>query len=165
LKRLGYRRIGICLSEQVDSFSHHACRSTAYYFHSTTRKPEQVPPLFYGGTPTMEKKQLQAWVRQTRPEVVVGLTNQLVKWINEIGISVPREISVVHLAIDDDVRDWAGINADKREIGAAAAEWVITLLQSHRFGLPKKAMNMLVRGSWCSGCTLAASRSKALNLK
>jgi len=155
LKRLGYRRIGICLSEQVDSFSHHACRSSACYFHSTTPESEQVTPLFYPATaPATIKRQVAAWLKSNKPDVIVGLDNRLVEWVEETGYDVPGEVGVVHLALDDDVIDWAGIYSNKREIGATAADWVISLLQNHRFGLPKIAMNMLVRGSWRPGRTL-----------
>jgi len=154
LKRLRHRRIGICLSEQVDRFSHHACRSTACYFHATTPKLYQVPPLLYSGTPPMHKKQITGWFQRHRPDVVVGLDSRLVKWLRDTGCRIPEEVGVVHLSLDDDVSDWAGIYSDKREIGATATEWIITLLQNRRFGLPKKAMNMLVRGSWRSGRTL-----------
>ena len=165
LKRLGYRRIGICLSKQVDSFSHHACRSTACYFHATTPKSEQVLPLFYTGTPAQCKKQIVTWLRHNGPDVVVGLDSRLVQWIEEAGYRVPGEINVAHLALDDDVSDWAGIYSNKMEIGATATEWVITLLQNCRFGLPKTAMSMLIRGSWRSGCTLLTPERKMLNLK
>ena len=158
LKRAGYRRIGICLSDQVDSFSHHACRSTACYFHATTSKMDRVPPLFYSGTSVMHKNQITAWFRRHRPDVVVGLDSRLLKWLRDAGCRVPEEVGLVHLAIDGDVSDWAGIYADKREIGATAVEWVVTLLQSHRFGLPAKALNMLVRGSWRPGKTLLPFR-------
>lgn len=165
LKRLGYRRIGICFSEQVDSFSHRAIRSTACYFQATTPKLQQVPPLYYSGTAPMHKKQITDWFRRHQPDVVVGLDSRLVKWLGDCGCRIPEEVGVVHLALDDDVNDWAGIYADKREIGATATEWVITLLQNHRFGLPKKAMTTVIRGSWRFGNTLPASRLRLLNLK
>jgi len=164
LKRLGYRRIGICFSEQVDSFSHHACRSTAHYFHATTPKLERVPPLFYEGTTAM-KEQVMPWVRRVKPDVVVGLDNRLVEWVEASGYRVPEEVGVVHLALDDDVLDWAGVYSNKREIGATAVEWVASLLQNRRFGLPASAMNMLVRGKWRLGRTLLTPKHKVLNLK
>ena len=159
LKRLGYRRIGICFSEEVDRFSHHTCRATACYIQETSAKSQQVPPLFYSGSSSVaQEKLVLAWVRRTKPDVVVGLDNRLVLWLKRAGYRVPEEIGVAHVAVDDDVSDWAGIYSNKREIGAAAVEWVITLLQNHRFGLPKLAMNMLVHGSWRPGNTLPGSQ-------
>ena len=156
LKRLGYHRIGICLSDQVDSFSHGTFRTTTCYFQATTPKAQQVTPLYLanGLPPAMQKKQITEWYLQHRPDTVVCLDSRIVKWLRDAGARVPEEVSVVHLAVDDDVGDWAGIYSDKREIGATAVEWVISLLQNRRFGLPKKAVNMLVRGSWQGGCTL-----------
>jgi LacI family transcriptional regulator len=159
LRRLGHRRIGICLSQQVDSFSDHACRSTAAYLHTTGSRTEQVPPLFYpvAGPPSELERQVNAWLKKHRPEVIVGLDNRLAQWAEVAGFRIPRQMGIVHLALDDDVSDWAGIYSNKREIGATAAEWVISLLQSRRFGLPKVAMHTLVRGHWRAGRTLGSS--------
>ena len=63
--------------------------------------------------------------------MVVGLDNYLVRWLNEAGYRVPEEIGIVHLALDDDVIDWAGIHSNKREIGATAVELVISSLQKY----------------------------------
>ncbi len=162
LKRLGYRRIGICLSDQMDSFSHGALRSTVCYFQSTTPKAHQVSPLYYanGVLPPMQKRHLTEWFRLHRPDVVVCLDNRMVKWLDDAGARIPEGVGVVHLAVDDDVSDWAGIYSDKREIGATAVEWVITLLQNHRFGLPRKAVTMQVRGSWQGGRTLSPNKKQ-----
>jgi DNA-binding LacI/PurR family transcriptional regulator len=161
LKRLGHRRIGIFLPRMVDSYSDHACRNAAFHYHATTPKPERVPPVFYWW-PHLIKDQISTWLRKYKPEVVVGLDNYLVRWIIEAGYRVPEDIGVVHLALDDDVSDWAGIHSNKREIGATAVELVISSLLNRRFGLPKVALTTLVRGSWRSGRTLLKPQAKEI---
>jgi LacI family transcriptional regulator len=164
LRQLGYRRIGICLSEPVDNYSHHMCRgAAAHYFHSMAFKSERIPPLFYPeevGKPQKPFQQIVTWLRHNRPHAVIGLNSHLVEWIEATGLRVPRDIGVVHLALDDDVVEWAGIYSNKREIGAIAAEWVISFLQHHRFGLPKVATNQLIRGEWRPGCTLLTPQAQ-----
>ena len=100
------------------------------------------------------EKQIRNCLRQHKPDVVIGLDNRLVQWVEAAGMRVPEDIGVVHLATDDDVSDWAGICGNKREMGAAAAEWVISLMKNRQFGIPKSAMEIGVRGTWHPGRTL-----------
>lgn len=164
LKRLGYRRIGICLPLTIDSFSDRVCRSTAFYIQTTAPKVDRVRPLFYW-YPEKTQNQIMTWLRRYKPEVVVGLDNYLVQWIKNSGYRVPEDVGVVHLALDDDVIDWAGIYSNKREIGASAAEFVISSVQNRRFGLPKAALSAFIRGTWRPGCTLLTPYKKYLNAK
>lgn len=159
VKRAGYRRIGICLDDNVDRYSGRSLRAAAHYFHDTLPKAQSVRPLFYstGGAgprrPTI-RKQVQAWLRRERPDVVVAGAGLVLEIIEAAGYRVPRDIGVVHLATDDDVSDWAGIDSNKRAIGAAAAETVISLMQRRQFGLPQTTLNTVVRGFWHPGRTL-----------
>jgi LacI family transcriptional regulator len=169
LRRQGYRRIGICFENEVDRFSHHVLRSTAHHFINTSPRADQVPPLFYSGRDSAEQanaaRQLAAWFRRYRPQVIVGSTSYLLEWLKMAGARVPEDVGLVHLAKDDDVADWAGIHSHKKEFGATAAEWVIALLQRNELGVPKLGLDTLVRGKWCAGRTLLPSPPRLLNVK
>lgn len=158
LKRGGYRRIGICLEEEFDRISAHSTRADVAYFQMTTPKAHQVPPLFYSSDNPKDwpavKKQIAVWLLSHRPEVIVGHSGRMLAGVEAAGYRVPGEIGVVHLATDDDVGDWAGINSNKRDIGAAAVETVVSLLQRRQFGVPRMAMDTVVRGTWHPGRTL-----------
>ena len=102
----------------------------------------------------------KAWARRERPDVVVGHNSNLVAWAEAAGYRVPQDLGVVHIATDDDVSDWAGINSRREQIGAAAAEWVISLLQNRQFGVPETPANMVVRGTWHGGRTLLVPKPR-----
>ncbi len=164
LHRHGYRRIGICLPEHVGRHVLFPLRSTPYYVLARDPKSNQIPPLFYrtGGLtyePDVER-QFVAWAKRHRPDVIVVHDNRAVEWLEAAGFRVPEEVGVVHLAIDDDVLGWTGIYSNRREIGATAAEWVISLMQNHRFGVPKINLTTHVRGSWHPGGTLLIPRKR-----
>jgi LacI family transcriptional regulator len=165
-RRFGYRRIGICLDQNVDRYSYHACRAAALHFHASTPKAERVAPLFYiwdtGPHPDPAKvgRIFKTWVQREEPDVVVGHNSNLVVWAEAAGYRVPQDMGVVHIATDDDVSDWAGISSRREQIGAAAAEWVISLLQNRQFGVPETAVNMVVRGTWHGGRTLIIPKPK-----
>ena len=165
LKRSGYRRIGIFLEREVGGNSYNLCKAATYSFHSTIVMGQVVPPLFYtsrdrGANRAEIMKEFGAWVREHRPDVIVGHDNRLVGMVQALGYRVPEEMGVVHIATDDDVSDWAGIDSNRREVGAAAVSWLVYLLQNRQFGVPEAAMNIGIRGTWHGGKTLLVPKPK-----
>jgi LacI family transcriptional regulator len=155
LKRLGYRRIGVCLTEQVDRFSQHVFRSTMYYWNSTIPASWRVEPLIHPHNIGEEKfPDVKAWLHKEKPEVVICHDGRMVEWVQASGFRVPGQIGVAHLAIDDDVLDWGGINSNRRIMGQTAVELVIGMLQNSQFGLPEFPADTLIKGSWRHGRTL-----------
>lgn len=162
LKRLGYQRIGICLAEEADRFSDHEARAAALYFNSTIPTSRRVKHLF---TPYIikdgeEGPMIAAWIKRERPDVVIGHSSHLINWVQSAGFRVPEEVGVVHLAIEDDVIDWAGVYANKREIGRQAADMVVSLIHSRQFGVPEIPSSRLIRGAWRAGRTLLVPKPK-----
>jgi LacI family transcriptional regulator len=127
-------------------------------------KAEIVEPLYYsadkGRSPEKIRDTISPWLRRHRPDVIVGHEGTLVEIVESIGYRVPEEIGIAHLATDDDVRDWAGINSKRREIGAAAAETLISLMQNRKFGVPNTALTIAIRGTCHNGRTLLFPKPK-----
>lgn len=153
LRRSGYRRIGVLLQQQTDRKSTHLYSAGILYFHSVIPKAERIPPLIDLMKSDFQKK-FVAWFTKHRPDVVVCHHSEVIEWLAGLGYRVPQELGVVHLGIEDDVKDWAGIRQRKRDIGASAAELVISLVQNYRFGLPDPSQDTLIQGQWHHGKTL-----------
>jgi LacI family transcriptional regulator len=167
LKRFGYRHIGICLERNLDRRTHYGFSAMIQYFDSVCPGSRKIPPFFYWWDPRREeegwkntKAKIIAWIRRHRPEVILGHSDWLVHCVKEAGYRAPEDIGIVHLATDDDVSDWAGISSNRRAIGAAAVELVISLIQNRQFGLPATALNTSVHGTWHSGWTLLSAKKK-----
>jgi LacI family transcriptional regulator len=158
LKRHGYRRVGICIEQEVDRYSAHALRAAAVYHQATTPVAQQTPPLFYVHRDEQNwvkaRSAIVEWIRKNKPDVVVGQSSRLLACVKEAGYRVPEDVGVVHLATDDDVADWAGVCSNRRMIGAAAVELAVSLVRHRQFGVPEMAPDTTIRGSWHSGSTL-----------
>jgi LacI family transcriptional regulator len=165
LKRFGYRRIGICLEKRFARFFAYPTCSVVHYFLASTPKRERIPPVQYDGTAGTPREiqrhalgQLRGWMKEQRPEVIVCHSNLLLDWVEKLGYRVPDDVGVVHLAQDNDVPDWAGIDSKRHQVGALAAERVINLLQNHQFGVPETPVSSMIRGTWVHGRTLRTPR-------
>jgi LacI family transcriptional regulator len=161
VRRLRCRRIGVCLDEALDRrHTFHAIRSTMFYLNATKPASERVEPLFFTWRSRQNeddfKDETMKWIKRQRPDVIICHAAYLLEWVQECGLRVPEDVGLVHLATDDDVSHWAGIDSRKREIGASTVEAVISLMQRRQFGIPKTPMNCLIRGSWHAGSTLRA---------
>lgn len=158
LKRHGYRRVGVCLEQQVDRYSAHSLRAAAAYAHLATPTAHQVPPLFYTHKTDESwpsaRKTIAEWISNHKPEVIIGHSSRLPECVEAAGYRIPQDIGVVHLATDDDVADWAGINSNRRTIGATAVELTVALVRNRQFGVPATAPDTIIPGVWHSGRTL-----------
>ncbi|RRJ97549.1 LacI family transcriptional regulator [Opitutaceae bacterium TAV4] len=161
LRRYGYRRIGVMLTRSVDRRSYHAIQAAVGYFQSGIPQKERVMMLvmFDLRDRNRSSSDLAGWLRREHCDVVVGQHSQMREWVASAGYRIPEEIGVVHLAVEDDCLDWAGIWVHKREIGAGATDLVITLMQNNQFGLPTLSRDTLVRGKWHPGETLRVPKS------
>jgi len=159
LRRFRYRRIGVVLQRQANRRSAHALQAAAGYFQSVF--PNCLTPPCQFDTVDVSRDALITWIQKYRPDVIVGQDFRLVDWAQAAGFQVPEEIGVVHLGLDDDCLDWAGIFSRKRDIGEATANTVISLLQNNQFGLPKTVVDTVVPGFWQMGRTLLVPKPKA----
>jgi LacI family transcriptional regulator len=162
LKRLGFRRIGVCLTQEIDNYSNHGIGAAARDHYFGVASSDRVPLFFYGpffydklaSYDDEKKAETIAWIKRHRPQVIIGYDGRLKEWAEEAGLRVPKDISIVHLALDDDVLTWGGIHSHRRETGATAVEWVVSLMRNRQFGVPKAPLNILIQGTWQSGVTL-----------
>jgi LacI family transcriptional regulator len=158
LRRFGYRRIGLLLDQQSDRRSYHACQAAYQYFQMNIA-PEERVPIFISKVAGLPKE-LRSWMRKYRIDAVAGRNDHLVEGVRSFGYRVPEEVGVVHLSLDGDCEDWAGIWSRKDEIGATTVDLLVGLMQNNQFGLPKVARETLLRGIWHPGNTLVP-RKKA----
>ncbi|MFA6960912.1 MAG: LacI family DNA-binding transcriptional regulator [Opitutaceae bacterium] len=153
LRRSGYRRIGVFVSEQTDRRAYHAHQAVIGYFQSKIRMGEWVRPYLHTER-DVPGAGFAEWLRNERIDVVVGQHSRLLDWVRASGYRVPEDVGVAHMALEDDCSGWAGIWAHKREIGAATVELVVSLMQTHQLGLPMVPRDIMIPGCWHPGGTV-----------
>jgi len=156
LRRLGYRRIGLCLQQLEARRSHHTYQAALRLFHSGIPQEDRTPSLIFR---PFDFGEFNHWLDTARPDVVIGHHSRMLDWLAEAGRRVPDDIGVAHLSLDGDCENWAGIWQHKQRIGAQAVEQLVSMLQNNRIGLPDLAYETLIPGAWRFGKTLRSPSS------
>jgi DNA-binding LacI/PurR family transcriptional regulator len=169
LRIKGYRRIGMVTSVAADSRMD-GLWTAAYRAALPTLPESQTIPihLYLDGQKNDSaaarkkiEKDFLKWFEENRPEVIVTTSSPVVSWLRKGGYDVPRDAGVVTAAMQEGDLG-AGIVESSREIGRAAADFLVGMLQRGERGIPRVPQRVLLEGSWSDG-NLTANRMPSLS--
>ncbi len=150
LRARGYRRIGYAIPD-----SHNERLEKNYmagYLLDQRDWPADQRLTPFVGEPRLGP--FRQWLRAERPDAVVTTHYIFPKMIDTLRIKVPQKLGVAIISLADNVRNYAGIDEDSREVGRVATGLLATLVERGEKGIPERAQRVLVRGAWAEGATL-----------
>ncbi len=156
LLSLGYQRIGFCEHRFGAALTQGAAWG-AYLFHQqrlTTKN--RLPPLAglgVGRDEPVAHKRFTEWIERYRPDCMVTGFMHARGWLEDMGLSVPGDIGVVHYQMADDTPGWSGIDPFPEAMGAAAVDLLTAHIQRNEYGTPALAKHMKFAGRWVEGQT------------
>lgn len=159
LRLLGYRRVGLVLQEHQNIKTSSLWLAPFSLYEQHIRPADRVAPLILD---QWREAKFAAWFRRHRPEVVVGLRAELVRWLDHLNIRVPDQVGFVHLDRTTEPGSYAGIDQRPREIGAAAIDLVVSRLLANERNLQSTQRTVLIDGVWTDGPTVRPLRPTAL---
>ena len=157
LVALGYRRIGTLLNEDVDE-------RTSWHFlggylagQHPLRPEDRLAPLYVGSNPPPEY--IFDWIKKEKVDCLVGagyagLYQALVK----MGLDIPGRFGFASTQLAEGERVISGIYQNSHEIGSAAVDLLVSMMQRHTIGLPIIPQHLLIEGSWREGKTVVVQR-------
>jgi LacI family transcriptional regulator len=153
LRKHGHRRIGLALRSSINErVSHHwvgGYSSEQRGDELTEPLPPLIPPDRDWNRATFEK-----WYVRHRPSVILSQHPEILEWLEAMGVNVPEEAGFVHLNCPDRSGTFAGIYQNAVDVGGAAFDYLVGMLQRNETGVPALAHSVLVDGSWQEGATL-----------
>jgi LacI family transcriptional regulator len=146
----GYRRIGLVTSGKMRTRF-----GAGYLFSQMKWSPDaQLPTLTVaqerGKT---DERSLKVWLKKNRPDAILTDVCEVRAMLENIGCLVPQDIGLAALSVLDGNAD-AGIDQNSREIGKAAVQMLISLINHNERGIPEVCRELLIEGSWVNGSTL-----------
>lgn len=152
VKRLGYRRIGLAIDEDMDERSHHQTLAQFLWDQSRQPRANRVRPLC---APALDRATVAGWMRAERPDVVISPRNHVHGLMTELGCRIPGEIGFVSLAASaGDVPGVTGVDERPGRVGVAAVDFLVAQVERGEFGIPKIRQLVLVEGAWIHGRTV-----------
>lgn len=150
LRRLGYRRIGLCVDARVNQRVDEYWASGFLLFQRN--HPKLRLSLFV--EKGLTQKSFEKWYRKERPEVVISDSYGFENVLKHCGLDVPGDVGFVTLARSPEAPYQAGIDQHLDRIGAAAIDLIIGQLHRNESGLPAYPKTTMIEGSWVSGSTV-----------
>jgi LacI family transcriptional regulator len=147
---LGCRRIGICIYRVVNE----RCNGgfLGGYFSESLRRPSvmHVPPYVYNRRDT---KEMKAWFLENRPEAVIVHDSRDIEWMEqELKLRIPEDVCMVCLG--ETSKGYAHISQNSHEVGAAAVDLLVSMIQRNERGIPEIPHRLLIEGTWHDGHTV-----------
>ena len=152
LRRLGYRRIGLCLDEIYNRKINMGLSSAYYAYTESIPEEDRVPVhrLSEGTGP----QAIMTWVRRAEPEVIVGIDEGLFSWVREAGLRVPEDIGLVSAHVYEEDGRSSGMLQNDDLIGAMAVDSLVAMIQRNEKGCPQHPQHVLIDGTWREGQTV-----------
>jgi DNA-binding LacI/PurR family transcriptional regulator len=147
----GYLRIGYA-SAKVMSTRHKAGVLMA---QSNLARERQIEPLLFdsGDNNPENREKLTAWLNKTKPDAILTDVAEVRNMLNSAGRRVPEDIGLAVFSVLDGNAD-SGIYQNPEEIGKAAIEMLISLINHDHTGVPPICRELLIEGKWVDGTTL-----------
>ena len=149
--RLGYRRIGLVTSPDM------LTRFGAGFLFGQWRQTANITipplPLAVGEAESKRLALLESWIKKFKPDALMTDQTQIPDLLQRIGCKVPEDIGLATFSILDGSTD-AGIDQQSQEIGRAAAQMLISLINHNERGIPEVCRELLIDGRWVDGRTL-----------
>ena len=154
LRSLGYRRIGMVtandMNERMDRMWTAAYRSELPEATRGKALPICLLRTRPGHAETYDdgfKQQVIKWYRAHKPEAIITPTIPVVEWLTEEGYQVPKDVAVVCMSLHYEGIT-TGLIEPSREIGCAAANFIVSMLQRGEYGIPSLPQRVLMEGTW-----------------
>lgn len=154
LVQRGYRRIGLVMLKASDTRVDH--NWLAGYLVAQLALPARcrLAPLFL---PHWDVTAFSAWLQKTCPEAIISKCAEALPSLARLGIRVPEELGVAMLTKVKATRDVSGMNESPEEVGAAAIDYLVGMIQQGERGVPAKPRRVLIEGEWIDGRTVRST--------
>jgi len=158
LYRRGYRRIGMCMTDEANVRLDHVWLQAMAYHQFRVPRKDWVKPFIHED---FSDKKFLRWLKAERPEGILSQHPWLPEVLNRAGYRVPEDVAVGIFSQHEAESDIAGINQRSDIIGETASDLVIGQHYRNEKGIPAIAHTVMIEGYWMDGRTVARRRVKS----
>jgi DNA-binding LacI/PurR family transcriptional regulator len=153
--RRGYVRPGLAMPKKDADEAENIWLAGYHFFQVTHPELAAAEPLL---SDDFSKEMVADWMRKERPDVVITTRRIVHPWILGAAPQALNEVGFIHLNWEPSMDDFAGIDQNTGEVGAAATDLLVQQIYSNSRGVPKTPKTVLINGKWRGGATLRDRR-------
>jgi len=158
LVRLGYRRIGYM--REFDAHSRTGGHFLGGFIAAQEHfAVEDVPVLRVDVKSEIYLSAARSWINQVKPEVILAPSDFIFPYLKRWGFRVPEDIGFASLAVEENDGFFSGIHQNGRNIGRAAVNLLVSLLERQEKGIPETPTHVLIDGVWKPGQTVVPKKN------
>lgn len=147
---LGYRRIGLYVGKDWDAKVGHSWLSSFLLARWLHPDLADLPPVLQSDR---EGAELEAWLKNHRPDVVVSY-GRILNQMKAMKLGMPGEIGFAGIDLLEDNRTVSGIYQNSVMIGRKAVDFLVDMVHRGERGMPGVPIRTLVEGEWRQGTTV-----------
>ncbi|MEM1060300.1 MAG: LacI family transcriptional regulator, partial [Verrucomicrobiota bacterium] len=149
---LGYKRVGVATSRQYDRRFEHGVLFPVAFAKDRLRAGQSLESLVLASHSRREEKTIQDWLRQKRPEIVIGV-DLIWNAIEAMGWQIPGDVAFINVDRRDSFPHTAGFNQRIEVQIEKAVDLLVAQINANHRGVPKEPILQLVDGCWEDGAS------------
>ncbi len=150
----GYRRIAYVTTRDTAT---KGARFSAGFLQGQLKvqAKSNLKPLLFSDEKNLQKdqQQLRVWLGKAKPDAILTDIPNLHHLLTKCGCRVPKDVGLAATSVLDGNAS-AGIDQNSKEIGKAAIQLLISLINHSERGVPEICRELLIEGRWLDGDTL-----------
>ena len=154
---LGYRRIGMAISGYVDFETGYRYSGGYYSALETYGIRPEIPVCFIESE---DFNEIKPWMKKHKPEIILGLNDEVPQAASELGWDIPSDIGWIHLDWGPGLNEWAAIDSCHEAIGESAVDVAVAQFNRNDRGPPAIPKSSLVAGQWMEGSSVMRQKGK-----
>lgn len=160
IRRLGYKRIALILSDELNHLTDYSLASTFYYGERHPGFQESLKSLVFDPMDPGMRKKIRLWIERNRPQAIIG-TKEVWQVLGEMKWHVPGDVAFVSPHWSSRWPEIGGIDQLPEVIGANAVDLAVSQLMQNQRGVPAIPKLLLNEGRWVDGKSIPSRRPSA----
>jgi LacI family transcriptional regulator len=152
--KLGYERPALVLEHRVDELVDGRFTAGMWTGQQALPATRRLPAYVDVDAEPPDHPRFTVWFKRHQPDVILTLHSNVKKWVEDLGLRVPRDLGLIHLERDRLTGDWAGMDQHNDLAAEAAVDMLVSMLHNNELGAPTTPRATLISASWTPGKTV-----------
>ena len=155
----GYTRPGLVLDKKIDELVEGRFAGGFLRAQLKLAEKDRISPFMETEEARENPEIFYSWLRSNKPDAILCLYNTPKKWLENIGMQVPRDIALVQLERRRSESDWTGMEQHNDLVGEEAVKKLYDLLNRQEDSAPHQTASTIVTPQWVEAQTMPARKS------